>query len=221
MSLHAFDPGMKFRYAAIFAVIVSFAVAAFGQEHANEKANRPVSYGIVVDNSGSYRLLLERVINFTTAVAEKNSEQDETFLITFVDQVKTKLRTEFTSDKNELLEAIGNMYVEGGSSAVLDAARLALDYLAANSKDKKGRGAALLVISDGDDQTSTAKLESVVTAAKENNIRIVVVGISDEKLNTKVLERLAKGTGGAVFFPKTSKETMGAVGDVAAALRAY
>jgi Mg-chelatase subunit ChlD len=112
------------------------------------------------------------------------------------------------------------MYVEGGNSAVLDASRLAIDYIAANSKDKKGRTMSLLLISDGDDRTSVAKLESVVTAAKENNIKIVVIGISDEKLNTKLLDRLAKGTGGSAFFPKTTKETMAAVGDVATALRA-
>jgi Ca-activated chloride channel family protein len=211
---------MKIRYAAIFTVIVLFVIAGVGQETANEKASKPVSYGIVVDNSGSYRLLLERIINFTTAVAEKNTDQDEAFLVTFVDQSKTKVRTEFTSDKNELLEAVGNMYVEGGSSAVLDASRLAIDYIVANSKDRKGRVTSLLLISDGDDRASIAKLESVVTVAKENNIKIVVVGISDEKVNTKLLDRLAKGTGGAAFFPKTPKETMASVSDVAAALRA-
>jgi Mg-chelatase subunit ChlD len=183
-------------------------------------SRRPVSYGIVVDNSGSYRLLLERVINLTHAIAEENVEGDETFLVTFVDAAKTRLRLEMTSDKQEIREALDNMFVEGGTSAVLDATRLAIDYLAANVKEKEGREQALLLISDGDDGSSTAKLESVVSAAKENKIRIVVIGISDEKLNTKLLDRLSKGTGGVAFFPKNPKETLAIAGEVAEAIRA-
>src|SRR5215213_7460240 len=180
---------------------------------------RPVSFGIVVDNSGSYRLLLERVINFTHSVAEKLNDGDEAFLVTFVDPPKTRLRQELTSEKREIYEAIDNMFVEGGSSAVLDAVHFSLDHLATSVKVSDGRGLALLLVSDGDDRVSTAKLESVITAAKESNVRIVVVGISDEKLNTKLLDRLAKGTGGTAFYPKTAKETLAIKDEVVKALR--
>ena len=180
---------------------------------------RPVSFGIVVDNSGSYRLLLERVINFTHSVAEKLNDGDEAFLVTFVDPPKTRLRQELTSEKREIYEAIDNMFVEGGSSAVLDAVHFSLDHLATSVKVSDGRGLALLLVSDGDDRVSTAKLESIITAAKESNVRIVVVGISDEKLNTKLLDRLAKGTGGTAFYPKTAKETLAIKDEVVKALR--
>ena len=180
---------------------------------------RPVSYGIVIDNSGSYRTLLERVINFTHAVAERNGESDETFVVTFVDPLKIKVRQELTSDKQEIAEAIDNMFVEGGQSAVLDAVRFAIDYLSSNSKANGEHRTSLLLISDGDDRISTSKIESVITAAKEANIKIVVVGISDEKVNTKILDRLAKGTGGTALYPRTPKETMAIVADVAAAIR--
>jgi Mg-chelatase subunit ChlD len=111
------------------------------------------------------------------------------------------------------------MFVEGGSSAVLDAVRFSLDYLSANVKKEGSRPAALLLISDGDDTASTAKVDTVVTAASQAGIRIVVVGLSDEKVNTKLLDRLAKGSGGKAFYPKTPKELTESVQLIASALR--
>ena len=195
-----------------------FNVAAQDQE-AVKKATRPLSYGIVVDNSGSYRMLLERIINFTNAVAKRNDDHDETFLVTFVDPPKMRVRQELTNDKQQLTEAVENMFVEGGLSAVLDAVRFSIDYLSSNAKGNSERNVALLLISDGDDHGSVSKIETIFAAAKEANVRIVVVGISDEKLNTKLLDRLAKGTGGATFYPRTPKEMMAIVTDVATSLR--
>ena len=182
-------------------------------------ASRNLSYGIVIDNSGSYRQLLERVIRFAHGIKDKNVESDEAFLVTFVNGPKIRVRQELTSNKQELGEAIDNMFVEGGASAVLDAVRYSIDYLSANAKERGNVDLSLLLISDGDDSGSSAKLESVVAAAKEAGVRIVVVGVSDEKLNTKLLDRLAKGSGGTSFFPKTPKEMTEITQNVAAAIR--
>jgi Mg-chelatase subunit ChlD len=164
--------------------------------------------------------MLERVINLINAVANRNGENDETFVVTFVDPIKIKVRQELTSDKQEIIESVDNMFVEGGQSAVLDAVRFSIAYLSSNSKATGERNFALLLISDGDDRGSSAKIETVLTAAKEANIKIVVVGISDEKVNMKLLDRLAKGTGGTAFYPRTQKETIALVPDIAAAIRA-
>ena len=164
-------------------------------------------------------MVLERVIKLVHSVADKNVEGDESFLLTFVDPAKTKIRQELTSDKTELLEAVDNMYVEGGQTSMLDAVRLSIDYLSANAKDRGERNLSLLLISDGDDVASLAKIETVLAAANEAKIRIIVVGISDEKLNTKLLDRLAKGSGGIAFYPKTVKDTESMVDGVISALR--
>lgn len=211
---------MKIR-AAIFALTwLSFALCAFGQtEEASVKPNQPVSYGFVVDNSGSLRKSLDKVINLVNAVTAKNGENDEAFVVTFVDNSKTVVRQEFTSNKSELHDAAENMFIEGGATALLDAVRLSVDFLAANAKTDTGRTRALFLISDGEDSSSVAKLETVVAAAKEAKIRLIVVGLSDEKLNTRLLDRLAKQTGGAVFYPRTLKDMQSTVDQVAAALR--
>lgn len=200
-----------------FSIVLCFNVAR-AQERIQKQANG-LSYGLVIDNSGSYRLLLERVIKLVHSVADKSVEGDEAFLLTFVDPAKTKIRQELTADKTELLESVDNMYVEGGQTSMLDAVRLSIDYLTANVKEKGERNLALLLISDGDDVASIAKIETVLAAANEAKIRIVVVGISDEKVNTKLLDRLAKGTDGIAFYPRTPKETDSIIDNVASALR--
>ncbi len=207
-------------FKVLFVITFVFGVPLFGQTaEPPATENRALSYGFVVDNSGSYRLLLERVITVVKNVASQNSASDEAFLITFVDTAKTAVRQEFTSEKNDLVEAADNMYVEGGITAVLDAVRLATDYLSANAKTGGSRSRALLLISDGDDRTSVAKAETVIASAKAANIRIFVIGLTDEKLNTKLLDRLAKETGGATFYPKMLKEISQVADNVSKAMR--
>jgi len=179
----------------------------------------PISYGFVVDNSGSYRVFIERIITMVTAIAETITDKDEAFLITFVDNTKTSVRQEFTSDKAELKDAAENMFIEGGQTMVLDAVRLSIDYLSANAKPNEGRRRAILLITDGDDRGSSAKVETVISAAKNANAKLIIVGMSEEKVNTKLLDRLAKETGGRVFYPRTPKEAIAMTADVAASLR--
>ena len=202
---------------ALSVLVFASVLPAQTQEPA-AKNTAPLSYGIVVDNSGSYRALLERVINLVRGVANKNSDDDETFLVTFVDASKIVVRQELTSDKHEIVEAAENMFIEGGPSMVLDAVRLSLDYLSANGKSE-GRKRTLLLITDGDDRGSSAKIETVINAAKEAKIRIVVVGLTDEKLNTKLLDRLAKESGGTAFYPRTPKDTAAILENVSSAIR--
>lgn len=178
-----------------------------------------LSYGFVVDNSGSFRLLMERVIKLVNSVADKNADDDEAFLLTFVDPQKTRVRQELTSNKAELREATENMYVEGGLSSILDAVRLSIDYLTANVQNRADKKLALILVSDGDEAAGMAKMETVVMAAKEANIKIIVVGMSDEKVNSKFLDRLAKGTGGIAFYPRTPKETDAVADSVVSALK--
>lgn len=210
---------MKYLITAILTFICS-TVGVFGQAPEPIAKEVPsVSYGFVVDNSGSYRAFLERIITIVKSVADANAAGDETFLVTFVDNAKTVVRAEFTADKNEIKDAAENMFIEGGLTTVLDAVRLSVDYLAANSKDEPGRRRALVLITDGDDRSSSAKIEAVIAAAKNANVRIVVIGMSEEKLNTKLLDRLARETGGRTFYPKTPKESNAIGSDVAAAIR--
>ena len=203
------------------AVVVLFvsATATAQTQELPAKPAPPVSYGFVIDNSGSYRPLLERVITLVGAVAEKNTTNDEAFLVTFVDAPKIVVRQELTSNTNEIIEAAANMFIQGGPTAVLDAVRLSLEHLSANARNEPGRIKALLLVTDGDDRSSQAKIETVIALAKDAKIRIVVVGMTDDRLNTKMLERLAKETGGSVFYPRTPKDLTQAIENISSAIR--
>src|SRR5688572_18442359 len=107
-------------------VLVSWASGQNKVEQLQKVSERTgVSYGLVVDNSGSFRMLLDRVISVTSDVVEANNADDEAFLVTFVSTDKIVLRQEFTDKKSELHDAAENMFVEGGQTAILDAIKSA------------------------------------------------------------------------------------------------
>src|SRR5436190_20045995 len=100
---------------AAVVVIVTFALCAvaLAQDKVTDAKSTekiPVSYGLVVDNSGSFRTLLDRVVAAAADVVEENGADDEAFLVTFVDTQKIVLRQEFTNRKSELHDAADNMF---------------------------------------------------------------------------------------------------------------
>lgn len=179
----------------------------------------PVSYGLVVDNSGSFRLLLDRVIAAAADVIDTNGADDEAFLLTFVDSDKIVLRQEFTDSKSELHDAAENMFIEGGLTAILDAVKTSAEYLARSSRNDQSRAKALILITDGEDRASRAKIDEVLKILKEDNIRVFVIAISTEKVFTKIPERLTRETGGTMLMPKTRADLSSAAKEISAAMR--
>ena len=179
----------------------------------------PVSYGLVVDNSGSFRTLLDRVVAAAADVVEVNGAEDEAFVVTFVDTPKIVLRQEFTTKKSELHDAIENMFIEGGQTAILDAVKSAADYLSQNARNDGDRLHALVLVTDGEDRASVSKIEDVIKILKENHIRVFVVAMSDTKIFPKVIDRLAKETGGIVVVSKTRADLATAVNQISAQMR--
>ena len=197
--------------------VVAVAQDAAVAQKAVEKA--PVSYGLVVDNSGSFRTLLEKVIAVVSDVVEENEAEDEAFLVTFVDTPKIVLRQEFTYKKAELHDAAQNMFIEGGQTAILDAVKSAADYLGQNAQTDTGRLRAIILVTDGEDRASETKIEDVLRLLKEQDIRVFVIALTETKVFTKVLDRLTKGTGGSIVTPKGKSELAAAAKQIAIAMR--
>ncbi len=211
-----------------FFVVISFltvglCVPGAAQDRA-ESPQKPseqsqVSYGLVVDNSGSFRTLLDRVISVVSDVVEENGADDEAFLVTFVDTPKIVLRQEFTYRKAELHDAAQNMFIEGGQTAILDAIKSSADYLAKNARTDTGRMRALVLVTDGEDRASESKIEDVLKLLKDQNIRLFVIAMSDTRVFTKILDRLTKGTGGLIVAPKGRADLSAAAKQIFAAMR--
>src|SRR4029079_13973023 len=121
------------------------------------KSEVPMNYTLVVDNSGSLRQQLDKVIEAGKILVNSNKPRDETSIIRFVGNDKITIEEEFTSKKQDLNEALDNMFIEGGQTAVRDAVYLAAqrvsDYEKSNKSDDRLRR-ALVLVTDGEDRNS-------------------------------------------------------------------
>jgi Ca-activated chloride channel family protein len=177
----------------------------------------PVSYGLVIDNSGSMRTILDLLVRIGGTLVVANRPQDEAFLMRFVDQPRTGILEDFTSDKQTLTSALSDMYVQGGQTAVVDAIYRAAEHAA--ERAGADRRLALVVVTDGEDRTSTHKVEELTQLLRRENVRVFVIGLTGLLDNTggiihkssrgkasELLETISAESGGRAFFPAFGKK---------------
>jgi Mg-chelatase subunit ChlD len=181
-------------------------------------APKPVKYGIVVDSSGSMRMLLEDAVAMVKSIVDENQPGDQTFLVRFVSSDKIVLVAEMSTRKDEIKDAADQIYIEGGQTAILDALQFSSTYLNEKEPDLTA-SKALILITDGDERGSSTKAEKLVEQLKQSDIRVFVIGISDLKVETKTLDKLVKGTAGKIFLPRGGTERRSAAKAVASAIR--
>ncbi len=198
------------------------------------KEEVPTNYSLVIDNSGSMRFQLEKVIEAGKIIVGTNRPDDETSIIRFVSRDKISIERDFTPEKEELNDALDNLYVEGGKTAIIDAVYLAAErvenYESNTANDRKRR--ALILVSDGEDRNSFYKEEQLYELLRESDVQIYAIGFVNEldKESSFIskspqgkakafLERLAKETGGKVYFPNSLNELNGIAQDIASELR--
>lgn len=204
----------------VFLSLYLMAALSFAQnKNEVQQATAAVSYGIVVDNSGSYRKLLGNVIDASKNIVEENKADDETFLVRFISSDKIKVLQDFTDRKESLHDAAEEMFIEGGQTAILDAVYFSAKYLAENAKSEPSRNKALVLITDGDDRKSGTKAEEVLKYLRERQIKIYAIALADEKVSQKVLDKLTKETGGKKYLPKTGSEIPEIIKELANAIR--
>ena len=177
------------------------------------KAEIPITYGLVIDCSASLRTLLERVIQTGTKIVQSNKAEDEGFLVRFISTDKIEMVQDITADKGSLVDGLANLYVEGGQTAVIDAAYVAVERLVKRRVEEKAlRRYALVLVTDGEDRSSYYKLEQLLKLLGNADVQIYAIGFTSELKSkskeraTELLTRLATTTGGRVFFPKLYSE---------------
>jgi VWFA-related protein len=166
----------------------------------------PVTAAIVIDNSASMKPKREQVIEAARAFARASNPRDQMFVVHFNERARFGLKegTPFTGDIAELEAAIARFQL-GGTTALYDAILTATSRFsrAANS------GKVLLIITDGGDNSSKAKLSDVLSAVAKYDAVVFAVGIfdpSDKDSNPQALTEMAKETGGAAYFPTELSE---------------
>jgi VWFA-related protein len=170
----------------------------------------PVSLGLVIDNSGSMRDKRTKVAAAALALVKDSNKDDEVFVVNFNDEAFLDLphQKDFTNDPAEMEEALSRIDSRGGT-AMRDAIRMSIDHLKEKAhKNKK----VLVVVTDGNDNSSVISLENLVKAAQQSEVLIYSVGLlSDEEKREatrakRALDDLAIATGGEAFFPKDLTE---------------
>jgi Ca-activated chloride channel family protein len=166
----------------------------------------PVSMGLIIDNSGSMREKRPKVAAAALELIKASNPQDEVFIVDFNDVAY--LDAPFTNNIKKLEQVLDKIDTRGGT-AMRDAISMSIDY--AKSEGKKSKK-VLLVITDGNDNTSNETLEQLVRKARQSEVLIYSIGLlNDEepregKAAKRALNELAIASGGLAYYPKTLGE---------------
>lgn len=199
------------------------------------KSEVPTNYALVVDNSGSLRLQLEKVIEAAKIIVGTNKPADETMVIRFVSSDKIEIVQDFTPSKTDLNDALENLYTEGGQTAIIDAIYLAAEKVDQYEKSRNGidhTRRALILVSDGEDRDSFYQEAQLFELLREADVQIYAIGFvndlskesgfiskSPQGKAKAFLQRLADETGGKAYFPIAATELNGIATDIASELR--
>jgi VWFA-related protein len=166
----------------------------------------PVSMGIIIDNSGSMREKRPKVAAAALELVKASNPQDEVFIVDFNDVAY--LDAPFTNNIKKLEQVLDKIDTRGGT-AMRDAISMSIDYAKESGKKTKK---VLLVITDGNDNTSNETLEQLVRKARQSEVLIYCIGLlNDEepregRAAKRALKALAEASGGLDYYPKTVSE---------------
>jgi len=166
----------------------------------------PVSMGIIIDNSGSMREKRPKVAAAALELIKESNPQDEVFIVDFNDVAY--LDAPFTNNLKKLEQVLDKIDTRGGT-AMRDAISMSIDYAKTDGKKTKK---VLLVITDGNDNTSNETLEQLVRKAHQSEVLIYCIGLlNDEepregRAAKRALNELAVASGGLAYYPKSLSE---------------
>ena len=162
----------------------------------------PLSIGLVFDISGSMGSKLVKSREAVAQFFKTANPEDEFFLVEFND------RPELVVDLTTRLEEIQNRLTftqSRGRTALLDAVYMALNTM----KKAKNPRKALLIISDGGDNSSRYTESEVKSRVREADVQIYAIGIfesmasrgrtPEEMSGPGLLSEIAEQTGGRHF----------------------
>jgi Ca-activated chloride channel family protein len=170
------------------------------QQFSSEDA--PLSVGVVFDASGSMGSKLQTSRQAVAQFLKTANPQDEFFLIQFNDQ--PQLVVGFTRNTEEIQNRL-TFVRSKGRTALLDAVYMAMNQMKKAHNPRK----AILIISDGGDNSSRYTESEVKNAVREADVQIYAIGIFEptgsrgrtpEELNgPRLLSEISEETGGRHF----------------------
>lgn len=171
------------------------------------EAELPLRLGFVIDTSDSIssRFAFEQGAAGRFLQNVLTNRDDLGFLVSFANSVL--LVQDFTADQTQLRKGI-QLLAPGGGTALWDAVAFASRKL--SSRVERGVVARILVvISDGDDNSSTETLKQAIQAAQSGQVIVYTIStyepsardVGSTPIGERALKVLAEQTGGASFVP--------------------
>jgi Ca-activated chloride channel family protein len=194
--LNRYVTGLENDNFKIFEDKVEQTIAHFSQEAA------PVSVGIIFDVSGSMKdnNNIQKAKNAIVRFLESGNPLDEYALITFNE--RTSLTQNFTSQSSTVRSEVAFRQA-GGRTALYDAVYMGLDQIKVGKNDKK----ALILITDGEDNSSRYSISEVREFAKESDVQIYAIGEQGMLgYGRSLIQGVVSLTGGRAFFPNNFNE---------------
>src|SRR5580698_3703112 len=162
----------------------------------------PMSVGVVFDTSGSMGNKLQRSRQAVAEFMKSANPEDEFLLVQFSDQADLTVR--FTPDTEQIQNRL--MFMQSkGRTALLDGVYLAMNEMKKARNPRK----AILIISDGGDNSSRYTETEVKNAVREADVQIYAIGIfepmasrgrtPEELSGPALLSELTDQTGGRHF----------------------
>jgi VWFA-related protein len=184
-------------------------ITAFSSEDA------PISVGVVFDCSGSMGNKLEKSRQAVAQFFKLANPEDEFFLVQFADSAQ--MIQPFTRNLEDIQNRLA-FVMSKGRTALLDAVYMALQEM----KRAKNPRKALLLISDGGDNSSRYTEPEIKALVKETDAQIYAIGIyegfgsrgrtPEEANGPALLTEIAEVTGGRQY----SVDNVNELPDVAA-----
>jgi Ca-activated chloride channel homolog len=194
--LNRYVTGLEKEHFKVYEDNIEQEITHFSQQAA------PISVGLIFDVSYSMKENnnIKKAKNAIARFLKTGNPEDEYFLVTFNQNVK--LVQTFT-DHAGALQSEAAFQKPGGSTAVYDAVYMALDQIKKAKNEKK----ALILITDGEDNSSRYSPAEVREFAKESDVQIYGIG-EEGKLGygRNEIQRIVGMTGGRVYFPNNFNE---------------
>jgi Ca-activated chloride channel family protein len=162
----------------------------------------PISIGILLDVSGTMRNKIDATREALAEFFKNSHPDDDYFVITFAD------RPTLLADSTKSIGGIQERLVAVkpyGYTALLDAIQMGVEKLRSAHYQRR----ALLIISDGGDNSSHHKMRDVKNLVEESGVEVYALGLFDdglplvksleEKFGEHLLSQIAEAGGGRMI----------------------
>jgi VWFA-related protein len=194
--LNRFVTGLEKEHFRLFEDKAEQEITDFSAEDA------PISIGLVFDTSGSMGQKMQKSREAAAEFFKTANPADEFFLVQFND--RPELAVPFTTDTGKVQNTL-TFTQSKGRTALLDSVYLAMHEMKKAHNPRK----ALLIISDGGDNSSRYTETEIKNAVREADVQIFAIGIfegmgargrtPEEAAGPGLLNELAEQTGGREY----------------------